>query len=89
MRTRFIEHVDRLVGSRAIGHEAVRQTIPPERVVRNRHGMDGRSSRGRRATRTSHVWIAASSSIVTAEKRRSSAGSVLIHWRILRRLSRR
>src|SRR5882762_1538074 len=38
-----------------------------------------RSSRGRRATSTSHVWIASSSSIVTGWKRRSRAGSARIH----------
>src|SRR3989449_3965703 len=38
-----------------------------------------RSSRGRRATSTSHVWISSSSSTVTGWKRRSSAGSPRIH----------
>ena len=38
-----------------------------------------RSSRGRRATSTSHVWMASSSSTSTGWKRRSSAGSPRIH----------
>src|SRR5439155_895812 len=38
-----------------------------------------RSRRGRRATSTSHVWIASSSSTTTGWKRRSSAGSPRIH----------